>query len=215
MQKVIPAILTADPVELRAGLKVLKNNTQWVHIDIMDGRFVPNTSVSLFELGEACQFFHIEVHLLVEHPGKYVEDCKAIGAKRVIFHAEATENMYGMLEQIEEYGFQNVVGINPETQVAALQPYLARLDSVLVMAVHPGAQGQAFMEDTLSKVPEIRNLRQDMVVGIDGGIGKDTIQQAFAAGVDYVIAGSAVMKQEDPVAALKTLQEVGNGDIIE
>ena len=100
MQKVIPAILTADSVELRDGLRVLREQTKWVHIDIMDGKFVPNTSINLFELGEANLFFNLEMHLMVENPEKYFEDCKEIGAKRVIFHAEATEDIARVLEKM-------------------------------------------------------------------------------------------------------------------
>ena len=118
MQKVVPAILTADPVELSEGLKVLKSQTNWVHIDIMDGKFVPNTSINLFELGEASQFFNLEIHLMVENPEKYFEDCKEIGAKRVLFHLESTENSTAILQKMSGHGFQKGIAINPETPVS-------------------------------------------------------------------------------------------------
>jgi len=208
MQRIIPAILTADPAELREGLKTLKGHTNWVHVDIMDGKFVANTSVNLFELGEASQFFNIEIHLMVESPEKYFEDCKGIGAKRVIFHLEAAENPAGVLQKMEEHGFQKGVALNPPTPVSKLAPYVAQLDAVLVMSVNPGFQQQEFISDVLSKVSEIRRLKQDILVGIDGGINEQTIKQAFGAGVDYACAGSAVMKTSDPVVALKHLQEL-------
>src|SRR3989344_9690403 len=126
MQKVVPAILTADPVELIEGLRVLKGEASWVQIDIMDGKFVPNTSVNLFELGEAAQFFNLEIHLMVEHPEKYLEDCSGIGAKRVIFHAEAVDSPEVVLQKMEEYGFQKEIAVNPPTPALKLASYIEK-----------------------------------------------------------------------------------------
>lgn len=208
MQKVVPAILTADSAELREGLKTLKEQTNWVHIDIMDGKFVPNTSVSLFELGEASQFFHIEIHLMVENPEKYLEDCKAVGAKRVIFHIEAIGNPAMVLQKMGGYEFQRAIAINPLTPVSKIAPYLEKLDAVLVMSVNPGFQGQEFISDVLKKIPEVRQLKQDILIGLDGGVNAENIKSALEAGVDYVCAGSVVMKSSDPVAALSELQKM-------
>ncbi|HZX49573.1 MAG TPA: ribulose-phosphate 3-epimerase [Candidatus Paceibacterota bacterium] len=208
MQKVVPAILTADPAELREGLKVLRNQTKWVQIDIMDGRFVPNTSINLFELGEAYQFFNLEIHLMVQNPEKYFEDCKAIGAKRVIFHAEATGNIAAVLEEMEKYPFQRAVAINPETPVSIIAPYTDKLDAVLIMSVHPGFQAQEFIPGVLSKIAEIRRLKEDIIVGLDGGINEKNIKGVFEAGADYAGVGSAVMKTEDPAQALTNLEQM-------
>ncbi|MEK7542634.1 MAG: ribulose-phosphate 3-epimerase [Patescibacteria group bacterium] len=208
MQKVIPAILTANTEELRQGLKILKGQTNWVHIDIMDNKFVPNTSVNLFELGEASQFFHLEIHSMVEHPEKYLEDCNGIGAKRVIFHLEAADDPELVLQKMEEYGFQKEIAINPQTSALKLAPYIEKLDAVLVMSVNPGFQAQEFIADVLKKIPEIRQLRQDILIGLDGGINAGNIKQVFQAGADYVGVGSAVMKSEDPVATLRELEEL-------
>jgi len=207
MQKVVPAILTADPAELAEGLKVLKEQTKWVQIDIMDGKFVKNTSINLFELGEASEYFNLEIHLMVENPAQYFEDCKAIGAKRVIFHFEATEDPGKVLEEMEKYPFQRAMAINPPTPVSKLAPYIEKLDSVLVMSVNPGFQQQEFIADVLPKIAEIHKLKEDIVVGLDGGINESNIRQAFEAGADYVGVGSAVMKAEYPVEALRKLEE--------
>ena len=208
MQKIVPAILTADPAELAEGLKVLKEQTKWVQIDIMDGKFVDNTSVNLFELGEACEYFSLEIHLMVENPEKYFEDCKAIGAKRVIFHLEATEDVSKVLESMEKYPFQRAIAINPPTPVSQLAPYVGKLDAVLVMSVNPGFQQQSFIPDVLPKVAEIHKLKEGIIVGLDGGINESNIKQAFEAGADYVGVGSAVMKAEDPAIALRDLKEM-------
>jgi ribulose-phosphate 3-epimerase len=208
MQKIVPAILTADPAELLEGLKVLKGHTKWVQIDIMDGKFVDNTSVNLFELGEAAEYFSLEIHLMVEKPAQYFEDCKAIGAKRVIFHLEAAEDLGKVLQEMEKYPFQRAIAINPPTPVQKLAPYIEKLDSVLVMSVNPGFQQQEFIADVLPKVAEIRKLKEDIVIGLDGGINETNIKQAFEAGADYVGVGSAIMKAPDPAAALKSLGEM-------
>lgn len=208
MQRVIPAILTSDPKELRDGLKVLKGHTNWVQIDIMDGTFVPSSSVNLFELGEASQIFYIEIHLMVESPEKYLEDCKGIGAKRVIFHLEAAKDPDEVLQKMQEYGFQKEIAINPSTPVLKLAPYIQKLDAVLVMSVNPGFQAQEFIPGVLTKIPEIRQLKQDILIGLDGGINAENITKVFAAGADYVGVGSAVMKTPDPAVALRHLEEM-------
>lgn len=209
MQRIIPAILTAEPRELREGLKILRGHTSWVQIDIMDGTFVPNTSINLFELGEAYQFFNLEIHLMVQNPEKYLEDCKSVGAKRVIFHLEATESPAEVFHKMEEYRFQKAIAINPPTSVSKLPPSLVeKLDAVLLMSVNPGFQAQEFIASVLSKIQEIRKLKPNVLVGLDGGINAQNIRQVFDAGADYVGVGSAIMKADDPVAALRRLKEL-------
>lgn len=206
MQRVVPAILTANPDELRESLKMLKGHTNWVQIDIMDGKFVPSTSINLFELGEASQFFNLEIHLMVQAPAKYLEDCKSIGAKRVIFHLEAAQKPEAVIQKMEEYKFQKVMAINPPTHVSRLAPYIQKLDAVLVMSVNPGFQAQEFMPSVLVKISEIRKLKADILIGLDGGINSENIKRVFDAGADYVGVGSAITKSEDPVGVLKELE---------
>lgn len=208
MQKVVPAILTADPAELAEGLKTLKEQTKWVQIDIMDGKFVENTSINLFELGEASEYFSLEIHLMVENPAQYFEDCKSIGAKRVIFHVEAVEDARKVLEVMEKYPFQRAIAINPPTPVSKIAPFIQMLDAVLIMSVNPGFQQQEFIANVLPKIAEIRKLKEDIVIGLDGGINESNIKQAFEAGVDYVGVGSAIMKSDDPASALSNLKEM-------
>ncbi|HEX9721912.1 MAG TPA: ribulose-phosphate 3-epimerase [Candidatus Paceibacterota bacterium] len=208
MQRVVPAILTADPAELQEGLKQLRDHSNWVHIDIMDNKFVPNMSVNLFQLGEASQYFNLEIHLMVENPEKYLEDCKSVGAKRVIFHIEATDNPEMVLQKMEEYGFQKSIAINPPTPVSKIAPYMEQLNAVLVMGVNPGFQAQEFMPDVLSKIAEICRLKEDVTIGLDGGINEKNIKSVFEAGADYAGVGSAVMKTGDPAAALRHLEEL-------
>jgi len=208
MQKVIPAILTADSADLEKKLAMLKNHANWVQIDIMDGKFVSNTSVNLFELGEASQFFNLEIHLMVLNPEKYFEDCAAIGAKRVIFHLEGTTNPTMVVREMMKYPFQRGIAINPPTLAREFNPHLSLIDSALVLSVNPGFQGQEFLPLALKKINEIKLVSHETLVGVDGGINESNIREAFQAGADYVAVGSGIWQAEDPIAALKHLEEV-------
>jgi len=205
MQKVIPAILTDDPKELKEKLELFKGKSQWMHVDIMDGKFVPNTSVSLFALEDAREFFNLEIHLMVRNPETYLEDCKEIGAKKVVFHAEAVEDIPAFLEQAQKFEFQTAVALNPET---AVSPFPEALRNVLVMAIHPGFQGQEFLPLVLQKITDTKKLSPQLFVGVDGGVKKENIQSIFQAGADYAVVGSGIMQAEDPVAAFKELEEM-------
>src|SRR3989344_5296791 len=205
MQKVIPAILTDDPKELKEKLELFKGKSQWMHVDIMDGKFVPNTSASLFALEDAHEFFNLEIHLMVRNPETYLEDCKEVGAKRVVFHAEAVEDIPAFLEQAQKFEFQTAVALNPET---AVSPFPEALRNVLVMAIHPGFQGQEFLPLVLQKITDTKKLSPQLFVGVDGGVKKENIQSIFQAGADYAVVGSGIMQAEDPVAAFKELEEM-------
>jgi len=208
MQKVIPAILTYDPAELKRQLGVVKEHTKWVHIDIMDGKFVPATSISIAELGEAYQFFNLEIHLMVKDPERYFEDCKAVGAKCVIFHRESTADMKKVLEEGIQYEFKKSIALNPETPVDTLLPFFEKIDSIVLMSIVPGAQGQEFISQVFGKIHEAKTIHPDIALLVDGGVGEVNIQDLFEAGCDRVAVGSGIWKTEDPIAALKKLEEM-------
>lgn len=205
MQKVIPAILTEDLNELKAKLELFHEKSQWMHIDIMDGKFVPNTSVSLFALGDAHEFFNLEIHLMVQNPETYLEDCKEVGAKRVVVHAESVQDIPVFLEKAKSFEFQTIVALNPETIISG---FPKELKGVLLMAIQPGFQGQEFLPLVLQKIAETKKLSSGLLVGIDGGVKKENIQSIFQAGADYAVVGSAIMQNPDPVAAFKELEEM-------
>ena len=208
MQKVVPAILTKDPSLLKEQLDALKNHTKWVQIDIMDGKFVPSVSVNISELGEASQFFNLEIHLMVKDPENYLEDCNAVGAKRVYFHLTGAKDPQVVLSRMEQYQFKRGIAINPETTVGQLAPYVKNADAVLLLSVVPGEQGHEFIPSVAEKIPGIRALNPDLVIGMDGGIAKDNIRQVFEGGVDYVAVGSSIWRTKDPIASLRELQEM-------
>ena len=206
MQKVIPAILTNDAQLLQEQLRVLKDQSHWVHIDIMDGKFVPAVSINLAELRDANQSFNLEIHLMVKEPEKYLKDCDAIGAKRVYFHLMGTKDPKAVLLDMEQYQFERGIAINPETTVDQLAPYVKNVGAVLLLSIVPGAQGNAFIPEVVEKILEIKGLNEKLLVSMDGGVGEGNIQDIFTKGADYVVAGSAVWKAKDPTVSLRELE---------
>ncbi|MBI4138088.1 MAG: ribulose-phosphate 3-epimerase [Candidatus Wildermuthbacteria bacterium] len=208
MQKIIPAILTLDSSALQKRLAVLRGKSKWVQIDIMDGTFVPNTSVGISELGEAFEEFNLEIHLMVLHPERYLEDCFSIGAKRVYVHAESAKELAEILLLMKKYPFDRGVAINPETPISGILKVANDVDALLVLGVVPGAQGHAFIPSTIQKIREARNAFPDMTIGVDGGVSEANVRDVFGAGVDYAVVGSGIWENEDPIAAFKKLEEM-------
>lgn len=208
MQKVIPAILTKDPADLKEKLQMLKNHTNLVHIDIIDGTFVPGRTVNLFELGEASEFFNFEIHLMVEDPFTYFEDCSGIGAKRVLFHGETIKEKNWIPSELDSYEFQKGIVLNLETSPGTVLAYAQEISSVLLMGVVPGAQGRPFDAAVLPKIKKVKELYPNLVCGVDGGIRKENIQSVFASGADYAVVGSEIMGAEHPLEVLKSLEEM-------
>lgn len=206
MQKVIPGILEKDTRELERKLRILEGITEWVHVDIMDGKFVSNLSFPVLALREFSAKFRFEVHLLVEHPERYLEDCSKAQANRVIFHFEATDNVSGMLTAIEKHALRSGMGINPPTEPHVVLPYREKIEAVLVLAGSPGFQGQSFTPPTLEKIRTVKSLAPSLLVGVDIGVNEETIESVFAAGADYVVVGSGIWKTSDPQVALRKLE---------
>jgi ribulose-phosphate 3-epimerase len=206
MQKVVPAILTDSAEDLERKLQSLQGASEWVHIDIMDGSFVPNQSFNLKEWSGA-EDYSIEIHLMVSNPIEYLEDCKRIGAKRVLIHVES-ENSDEAIEKREEYGFEIGLVLNIETPIDTLSGLSGDIDSAMLMSVHSGFQGQPFLPESLGRAKETKERFPDLLLAMDGGMSRTNIKKVFETGVDYIIIGSKVIAAEDPVAALRSVQEM-------
>ena len=180
-----------------------------LHLDIMDGHFVPNLSFGPDVVALAARTapsFYRNVHLMMTRPDLYVEKFHAAGAQTLQIHVEADCDISATLAKIRELGMRNAIVINPETSVEALEPYLDSVDEVLVMTVHPGYGGQKFIAECLAKVSHLRAKRPELDIMVDGGVNGETARSAIAAGANMLVAGSYLFAKADMKAAVEDMR---------
>lgn len=194
---IIPAILTDSLADFRDKLKKVRHFGGWLQIDVMDGKFVPNKSLSLLTLRKVKIPLTAEVHLMVENPEKYFEDCEKLGAKRVIWHLEGTKNPGKVLGEMAKYSFQKGIALNPATPVEKLKPYLLRVNVVLLLGVTPGFQSQKFQPRILKKIGQLKKISKKIKIGVDGGVNVSNIRKIAKAGADYFVVGSYLVKAKN------------------
>ena len=213
MKRIAPSVLSADFGNLRQDLEMInRSEADWLHVDVMDGVFVPNISFGfplMVPMRKYCTK-PLDVHLMIVHPEKYVERFCDAGAYSVGFHLEAVEDPLPILELIKAKGVRTCLTINPDIDVKRLVPYLDKVDMVLLMSVFAGFGGQKFIPETMDK---IRFIRQEIdrrglktLVEIDGGVNTENAQALFEAGADVLVAGSAVFGAEDPEEAIRKMK---------
>ena len=213
MIKVSPSMLACDFTKFGAEVeKVDKAGAEYIHLDIMDGVFVPNLSfgLPLVEAARRVTDKVLDVHLMIVEPEKYIKQFADAGADLIVFHYEATNNHKEVIDMIHSLGKKAGMSIKPATPAFVLEPFMNSLDLILVMSVEPGFGGQKLIPETLEKVSQIKEMRQvlgaDFEIEIDGGITVDNAHNAVEAGVDVIVAGSAVFKAEDPKAAIESFK---------
>ncbi len=205
-----PSMLSADFSKLGEQIKEVElAGAQWLHIDVMDGLFVPNISFGacVYKCIRDMSNLFFDVHLMIKDPERYIEDFIKAGADMITFHVEATEKADECIEKIHALGKKAGISLNPGTPVDAVKPYLDKVDMVLVMSVNPGYGGQSYIEDVNPKITELRKLcGDDFLIEVDGGVKKSNIKKVVDLGANVIVAGSAVFN-DDITGSIKGLLE--------
>ncbi|MDF2613594.1 MAG: ribulose-phosphate 3-epimerase [Clostridia bacterium] len=204
MVNLAPSILSADFANLEKDIKcVQKGGAEYIHVDVMDGNFVPNITLGA-PIAKALRK-HItgvmDVHLMIEHPEEFLEDFKDAGADIITVHLEATRHIHRLIQQIHALGMKAGVSINPGTPVSSLIPIISDVELVLIMSVNPGFGGQKFIPYSLQKLREVKKLAEEynkhLLIQVDGGVNFDNVQEIIEAGANLIVAGSSVFDGKD------------------
>lgn len=216
MIKIAPSILAADFSKLgEEVMEVEKAGADWIHIDVMDGHFVPNISFGavVMEAIRPLTKLPFDVHLMIENADSYIEDFAKAGADYITVHVEASPHLHRSIQLIRSLGVKPGVVLNPHTPVESILPILEDIDLVLFMTVNPGFGGQKFISSVLPKVEQLAQIIKEkgleIDIEIDGGINEETIAACVKAGANVFVAGSAIYGKEDRIAALQRIKKAG------
>lgn len=216
MPLIAPSVLSANFLDLGTDIDMINNSeADWFHLDVMDGRFVPNISFGLPVIKAMKKKAQkpFDVHLMIEEPEKYFQEFKDAGADILTVHYEASTHLHRNLQAIKALGMKAGVSLNPHTPVQLLEDVINDIDLVLIMSVNPGFGGQKFIPQAIEKVRKLKRLifdsNSDAMIEIDGGVTIENAPELVAAGVDVLVAGNTVFSSPDPAETIKKLKQAG------
>ncbi len=213
---IAPSVLAADYTNLQKDFDMVnKSEADWYHVDVMDGRFVPNISFGMFIVAAMKKMATkpLDVHLMIVEPEKYIEQFREAGADVISVHYEACPHLHRTIQQIKATGAKAGVALNPHTPVSVLENVIEETDMVVLMSVNPGYGGQKFIYQTLKKVAQLKEMitvrNTNTLIEIDGGVGLQNAESLLKAGADVLVAGSSVFKSENPLDTISRMKAIG------